>query len=1120
VTLQVALNHQTRYCYDRAVAHSPQVIRLRPAPHNRTPILAYSLKVSPQPHFLNWLQDPQGNWQARVVFREKVDRFEVIVDLVADLTPYNAFDFFVEDYAEQQPFTYAPALERELEPFFDTLPVTPRLADYLANIDRTPGDVIPYLFRLNHQLQEHIAYLIRLEPGVQSPEETLEKGSGSCRDTAWLLVQLLRHLGYAARFVSGYLIQLKADVKPLEGPPGPAEDFTDLHAWCEVYLPGAGWVGLDPTSGLFAAEGHIPLAATPSPISAAPITGTTDTCEVDFAHSMAVERIAESPRVTLPYSEQQWQAVDALGEQIDKRLEQDDMRLTMGGEPTFVSIDNMDGDEWNTVALGEQKRQLAGNLVRELKQEFAPGSLTLVGQGKWYPGEPLPRWSDYIYWRNDGEPLWEGKEEENTTSAPLSVTQGEQLLQTIAEQLGVNAGHVMTAYEDPWHLLHQEQQLPLDWQEHDTRLDDMGERARLMASLQRGLDCPAGYVLPLQPWQGRAWRSCRWPLRSERLYLLPGDSPLGLRLPLHSLPGQQDPERPPWFAQDPMAPRDPLDPRTGAPHTAAASGESFSHPRQPVSLTPLVPADPVLQVRGQGEFSTVSATEEPLIITALCVEPRDERLGVFLPPVPDTEAFLALLSAIENASQTLRLPVQIEGYPPPSDHRLPHICVAPDPGVIEVNIHPAHNWANLRDNTVKLYDAARRARLSTEKFDLDGRHVGTGGGNHLVVGGATPVDSPFLRRPDLLGSLIRYWQHHPSLSYLFASQFIGPTSQAPRVDEARDDALYELEIALQQLPQRGETAPPWLVDRVLRHLLTDITGNTHRAEICIDKLYSPDSASGRLGLVEFRSFEMPPHPRMSLVQQLLLRGLLSWFWRQPYTRTPIHWGTALHDRFMLPHFLQQDLAQVIDELRDAGMAFERDWFAPHLEFRCPRLGQITCEAVPAEGVTISLRRALEPWLTLGEETTSSGTARYVDSSLERLQVKVRQFIPERYRVTCNGRALPLTATGRAGEYVAGVRYRAWQPPSCLHPTIPVNTPLVFDLVDTWSGRAIGGCTWHVAHPGGRHHERFPVNAREAQSRRAALFKPFGHTPGPLEVEVPPPNPAMPTTLDLRWYRVS
>lgn len=1146
MTLHVALTHRTRYSYDRPVSLGPQTIRLRPASHARTPVLSYALRIEPKPHFINWMQDPSGNYQARVVFPERITHFDVAVDLVADMATINPFDFFLEPQAEQWPFAYDPVLAGELAPYRVRETPGPLLATLLDGIDRTPRHTVDMLVALNQQIQQRIAYVVRMEPGVWTPEETLERACGSCRDSAWLLVQILRHLGFAARFVSGYLIQLVADQKPVTGPEGPSADFTDLHAWAEVYLPGAGWIGLDATSGLLTGEGHIPLAATPEPASAAPITGLIEPCETEFDFTMSVTRVLETPRTTRPYDDAQWQAILAAGRAVDATLQAGDVGLTMGGEPTFIAAADMDAPEWNVDALGPTKRAYAGRLLRRLLPLWSGGAAIQHVLGKHYPGEQLPRWALLCHWRRDGQPIWtdpallaSDDDRDDATEQDAAA-----FCRALAERLQVDPGLVSPAYEDIHYYLWREHRLPANVIVEDAKLRDPLERERLARVYGHGLNVPVGSVLPLRVVVRdgvRRWQSGRWFFRGDLMFLVPGDAPVGFRLPLQSLLWAEDGSIDQDMARDPFAPVAPLPPHPGLARRAGPAGNgppewmrqgvpSNVRGNVPSSVPGGIPgtAEPELSDlpalpphpgggrigldRAIAEHLVAVGREEPeLVRTALSVEARGGILHVFFPPLYAAEDWLDLCAAIEDTARAFGRKVVLEGYQPPRDPRLLNFSITPDPGVIEVNVHPAASWDEHVARSQELYEQARQVGLVAEKFMVDGRHVGTGGGNHVVMGAARAGDSPFLRRPDLLKSLLGFWHNHPALSYLFSGLFIGPSSQHPRVDEARGDSVAELEIAFAQV-RPDQPTPPWLTDRLFRNLLADMTGNTHRTEFCIDKLYAPESSSGRLGLVEYRAFEMPPHHQMAAAQMLLMRAAVAAFWNQPYDRRLVRWGTRLHDDFMLPHFVRQDFEDAIAELRALGAPLDAAWFAPHFEFRFPEIGTI-----PLLGMTLELRHALEPWHTLAEEPGSGGTVRYVDSSAERVQVRVSGWVDERYVLACNGVGIPLTRTDRQGEYVGGVRFKAWNPPSALHPTVGAQSPLVFDVYDGWTGRSIGGLTYHVAHPGGRNYETRPVNANEAEARRRTRFFPFGHTVGPMAAPAPARSLEQPRTLDLRRF---
>ena len=1077
--IKVALEHRTSYTFDRLVEVHPHVVRLRPAPHSRTPIEAYSLQVEPADHFVNWQQDAFGNFLARLVFPSRTRQLTVTVSLIADLKVINPFDFFIEDFAEKWPFEYPKALLEDLKPYLRPVDEDGEgsgpgevTADWVKNFSVRPGGrTIDFLVALNGAINADVGYSLRMEPGVQTPDFTLRTAVGSCRDSAWLMVSVLRQLGLAARFVSGYLVQLTSDVKALDGgPSGPVADFTDLHAWTEVYIPGAGWIGLDPTSALFAGEGHIPLSATPHPASAAPISGATEPCETTLDFSNIVTRVHEDPRVTLPYTPAAWESIVALGATVDARMAAGDVRLTMGGEPTFVSIDNQIDPEWTTDADGPHKRERASVLAARLKSIWAPQGLVQRSQGKWYPGEPLPRWQIGLNWRTDGQPLWANHALladpwAEQQGEPVAPDMGLQVLGAFADGLGLPASQVYPAYEDALVRMAAAVRQPAGnpvAESDDLLRDQPDARVELLARLDESVVEPAAYVLPLHRRDDDGgWASANWQFRRGRIVLVEGDSPAGLRLPLNAIS---------WHA-----------PRT-------------SHPGDP-----LAPRGKLISIATPDDAEIEEADGTP--VTAMVAEVRSGVLYVFLPPTEELEHFIDIVTRLEAAAAKANCPLVVEGYGPPADERLTSMSVTPDPGVIEVNVAPTASFAEQREQLETLYEQARLARLSTESFDFDGTHGGTGGGNHITLGGISPAESPMLRRPDLLVSMLTYWQRHPALSYLFSGRFIGTTSQAPRVDEGRNEALYELEIAFAEIdrltsPSDGSPphAKPWVTDRALRHLLTDITGNTHRAEFCIDKLYSPDSPRGRLGLLELRGFEMPPHFQMAMVQSLLVRSLVAWFWDEPLRAPLIRHEANLHGRYLLPHFIIQDIADVAADLRAHGIEFDTSWLDPFTEFRFPRVGTAVFD-----GVEIELRGAIEPWNVLGEESTAGGTARYVDSSVERLQVRLIGADRHRYIVTANGYPIPLLATSNSDVQVGGVRFRAWQPPSALHPTITVDSPLRFELIDTATGTSRGGCTYHVSHPGGLAYDKPPVNAVEAESRRGRRFEATGFTAGQVDM---------------------
>lgn len=1062
--MRLLIQHRSRYVYPRPAALGPHLVRLRPASHGRARVETYGLTVEP-PADVRWQQDPNGNHVARVVFppRQRVEALELLVEVALDLRPVNPFDFLLEEAAEAVPVTYPPALRDELGPFLaqktPALEEGPRFVAFDAELPRS-GPTLELLTGLNRAVNRRLQYVVRSEAGVWTPEKSLEEGRASCRDSAMVLVALLRSRGLAARFVSGYLIQLKDEGMLPDQPRGVSRDVVDLHAWAEAYLPGAGWIGLDATSGLLCGEGHIPLACAANPPMAAPLEGTSDTFAADVSFELTVQRLGHEARPTSPFSDSVHRALLAGVDEADGLLERAGLALTTGGEPTFNSREHPEAPEWNGAALGATKWSQSLRLGGELRARLMPGAALIVGQGKHYPGETLPRWSLHLVGRCDGVPLWTG--DIGPLPRRASAADAKRFGEALAARLGVPQG-LLPAFEDPWHFIEAEASLPLDADPLQVDLNDTEERRRLARVLGQGLGEPAGYVLPLARISG-AWLTDSWRFRRRHLFLLTGDAELGLRLPLASLP--------PGYVPEPDEEAvEPADPRRAKKSVA-----------------------PVRSLR-----------------VALCTEVRDGALYVFLPPLASAADFIALLREVDAVRAETGLHVQLEGYLPPKSKLLQRFGVTPDPGVVEVNLPPSASGrahAALLETT---FEAALHAGLHTERYLLNGRIAGSGGGHHLTLGGPTPLESPLLVRPALLASLVTFCQHHPSLSYLFTGLFVGPTSQAPRVDEARHDALYELEIALGHAFLTAEAPlPPWQVDGLFRNLLVDVSGNTHRAEVCIDKLFDWRTPHGRQGLVELRAFEMPPHPKLAVAQAVLVRALTAALAQAPYQRPLVRWGTELHDRFLLPYFLWRDFEEVLAFLVARGVSLPPEAYRPFLELRCPVAGRLD-----VGGTLLEVRDALEPWHVLGEEPTATGTTRYVDSSVERVEVRVEGLVPERHQVLVNGIELALRPTGTVGEGVAGVRFRAWAPPHSLHPHLGVHHPVRFDLIDTWGQRSLGACGYHVWHAEGRAFDAPPLTAFEAEARRTQRFTHESPLPWPVSPRSAPLSREAHWTFDLR-----
>ena len=1033
MSTRIALTHRIDLQFNQQVQVSTHWLRLRPAPHTKAMIEAYSLKIEAEPNFLNWVRDPYENYLARLDLPEPVSRLGLVVELIAELSPVNPFNFLVEPYAVKFPFEYPKQLARELAPYLRVGDVGPRLAAWLAEFKLMPGYIMERLGELNLKLCQ--AFPERRDTGLSLEldlEAMLDIGRASAGDLAWLLTLSLRSLGLAARFTSGYMVMLAQPEGGLE--------IAKLHAWAEVYLPGAGWVGMDPAAGIFTAEGHIPLASAPEPLRTSPMVGTFEACEETQTESIGLRRLAPQP-INWPYADSNWADIRALSGKIDAALKSQSINLSLGLDISFVSRHHSSEPEWTTAALGQNKRLVAVELLDRLRNCIAPGGVLHLGQCDWYAGESLPRWRLGCFFRLDDVPIWRNQKllGFQQTSVPISSSDAKRFSELLASELGVAASFVHPAHEDGLHQLWMNRSI-FDYKPAVEDLHEPTRRKALAELLSQDKGEPVGFVLPLR-WDGAKsrWSSGNWTFRRNGLYLTPGDFSIGYRLPLESLPTgelgavEADPERC-QFEERPVL--------------AEVSGELSA---RFAAFAAELAADPEA-----ADVEGCYSARPPR--TAVCVQVRQGRLFVFLPPMTHLEHYLDLVAALESTATKTGIPVMLEGYEPPEDYRLGRLLAQPEPGMLKLSLPEVQGFEQQHQLVLAAYREAEQCGLRGERILTDGKREPPGGRAEIRLGGITPAQSPFLQRPELLRSLIVYWQRHPCLSYLFTDRSIGPGGSAPRPDEGRDDALYELATALQRFPA-GATSMPWLPDRLLRHLLADAAGDMKRAEIRIDRLYPPERSSARLGRIALRSFETPPHARLAGLQSLLVMGILAHLAQTPQAGDLIDWGSSLHDRFMLPRILWNDLKTVLCELDASGYPFQLEWFKPFLDLRFPLLGQIQ-----TGDIGLHLRHAHEPWPVLAEETTASGVSRFVDSANARVEVTCTGLTPSRYALVCNGHRTPLQESGVAGELVCGVRFKAFNPPSTLHPTkLPVNS-LVFDLVDTWTGKVVLGCTYIPPRP--------------------------------------------------------
>lgn len=1030
MTTRVALSHRIDRRFNRHVRLSTHWLRLRPAPHCQPEVEAYSLRIDTNPHFINWLRDPFENHLGRLDFPEQVNQVCLEVELLLKLNPRNPFDFLVEADAARYPLSYSEQHRKELAPYLRLGKFGPHMDAWLARLPRQKDYIVEFLGNLNLHINNAIALAMGFLPGPVDCESVLRRGTASAWEIAWLAALSLRALGLATRFTSGYKVLLAAD--PTQ------TNFASLHAWTEVFLPGAGWIGLDPAAGVFTTEAYVPLACAPDPLRAIQFSGYREDCDEQINEQVQIRILqshtpARSDRASMPV------ILRALGNEVDRTLMESDTELATSMELAFVAAAKGTSAEWTTAAIGADKRRAAEALATGLARRLAPGAAFMESQGEWFAGEGCPRWRLSCLFRDDGKAICESAQLATPNHADANRntrSEARALAIELLEQLQLGQNWLIPAYEDGLHELASNPGL-LDFAPNPDELNDPFKRQALAERLSSTLGEPVGFVIPLR-WdyvQSR-WSSGQWRFRRGGLFLTPGSSQMGYRLPLNSLATAESDRFEPHLERSPFEER-PADP--GIHGETSARHSDYSPPMPVLDFADAI--DPL-----------------PAPKTALCVELRNGRLSVFIPPLSHLEHFLALTAAIDRAARKLDVAVTLEGYDPAEDYRLRRIVLEPDCGVLRVKLPPARSLGQQYDLLKACYDEAEKLGLHGQRVLSDGSMAAAGGGVSVTVGSDRPADSPFLHRPELLRKLIAYWQRHPSLSYFFADRSIGPGGFAPRPDEGRDDALYELGIALARIPS-GKSDHPWIADRLLRHLLADPAGNIHRAEINIDQLYPPHRQSERLGRVMLRCFEMPPSADDAALQAAFIKGVLAMLNGSTDSPELVDWGHSLHDRFMLPYLLWQDMSEILRELNNAGFPFPQGWFREILDANLPVVGDVQIGEIG-----LQLRLAREPWPLLAEEIVSGNIARFVDSAAQRIQVLVTGLPPDRYVLACNGQHVPLQATPTHGEYVAGVRFKAWNPTSTLHPTRFAVAGLQFDLIDRWNGRAVGSCCYFPAPP--------------------------------------------------------